>query len=74
MSGKTQVGIDDGIAWITMDDGKVNALSREMIGEIGAALDAAERAGAVTVLRGREGIFSGPASTSPRSGEAPLQA
>jgi len=58
MSDKTRVQIEDGIAWITMDDGKVNALSSEMIGEIGAALDAAENARAVTVLRGREGIFS----------------
>ena len=50
--------IEGGIAWITLDDGKVNALSGETLGELGAALDAAERAGAVTVLRGREGIFS----------------
>ena len=54
----TRVEIDGGIARITLDDGKVNALSRERIGEIGEALDAAERAGAVAVLRGREGIFS----------------
>ena len=58
MSGKTRSVIEDGIAWITLDDGKVNALSSEMIGEIEVALDAAERAGAVTVLGGREGIFS----------------
>lgn len=53
-----QVRIEDGIAWITLDDGKVNALSKERIEEIGAALDAAERAAAVVVLRGRPGIFS----------------
>jgi len=58
MSQKTQIGIDAGIAWVTLDDGKVNAFSPESIGELGAALDAAERAAAVTVLRGREGIFS----------------
>jgi enoyl-CoA hydratase len=58
MSHKTRVGIEDGIAWVTLDDGKVNAMSPEMLGEIGEALDAAESAGAVTVLRGREGIFS----------------
>lgn len=58
MSQKTRVEIADGIAWITMDDGKVNALSSEMIAEIGEALDSAERAGAVVVLSGREGIFS----------------
>jgi enoyl-CoA hydratase len=58
MSNQTRVGIEDGIAWVTMDDGKVNAMSTEMLGAIGEALDAAESAGAVTVLRGREGIFS----------------
>jgi len=58
MNGQIRVEIDDGIAWITLDDGKVNALSRERLGELGEALDAAEGAGAVAVLRGREGIFS----------------
>ncbi len=58
MNDATHVEIDDGIAWITMDDGKVNALSSSMIEDIERALDAAEKAGAVTVLRGREGIFS----------------
>ncbi len=58
MSQRARIEIDDGIAWITLDDGKVNALSTGLIGEIGEALDAAERAKAVTVLRGREGIFS----------------
>ncbi len=58
MSDKTRTEISDGIAWITLDDGKVNAMSSEMLREIGGALDAAERAEAVAVLRGREGIFS----------------
>jgi enoyl-CoA hydratase len=55
---KTRVEVREGIAWITMDDGKVNALSTEMLAAIGEALDAAESAGAVAVLRGRDGIFS----------------
>jgi len=55
---RTRVSLEDGVAWITLDDGKVNALSAAMIAEIGEALDAAERAGAVAVLRGRAGIFS----------------
>ncbi len=58
MSKRVQVDIKDGIAWITLDDGKVNALSSELLGEIGGVLDEAESAAAVTVLRGREGIFS----------------
>ncbi|HKK50949.1 MAG TPA: crotonase/enoyl-CoA hydratase family protein, partial [Myxococcota bacterium] len=52
------LGIEEGIAWITLDDGKVNALSTGRLAEIQAALDEAERADAVVVLRGREGVFS----------------
>lgn len=52
------LGIEAGIAWITLDDGKVNALSTGRLAEIQAALDEAERADAVVVLRGREGVFS----------------
>jgi enoyl-CoA hydratase len=55
---RTRISVEDGVAWITLDDGKVNALSAAMIAEIGEALDGAERAGAVAVLRGHEGIFS----------------
>jgi enoyl-CoA hydratase len=58
MSPSPQIAIEDGIAWITLDDGKVNALSKERIEAIGGALDAAEKAEAVAVLRGRPGIFS----------------
>jgi enoyl-CoA hydratase len=58
MHQRVRTEIADGVARITLDDGKVNAMSSEMLREIGAALDAAEQAGAVAVLRGREGIFS----------------
>ena len=58
MGTRTRVEIEDGIARITLDDGKVNAMSAAMIGDIQAALDAAEKAEAVAVIRGREGIFS----------------
>lgn len=47
------------IATITMDDGKVNALSPLLLEELFAALDRAEQERAVVVLSGREGIFSG---------------
>jgi enoyl-CoA hydratase/carnithine racemase len=50
---------DDGVAVITMDDGKVNALSRDMLGEIGAAFEKAAADGAAVLLTGRPGIFSG---------------
>jgi enoyl-CoA hydratase len=60
MTERAAVAVDvrDGIATITLDDGKVNALSAERLREIGGALGTAEAAGAVAVLRGRDGIFS----------------
>jgi enoyl-CoA hydratase len=58
MAQRTSLEIADGIARITLDDRKVNAMSVEMLAEIEAALGAAEAACAVTVLAGREGIFS----------------
>ena len=49
---------DDRIARITLDDGKVNALSIPMLRELHAALDQAEADGAIVVFGGREGYFS----------------
>jgi enoyl-CoA hydratase len=48
----------DGVATITMDDGKVNALSSHMLAELNAALDRAEADEAAVVLTGRSGVFS----------------
>jgi len=48
----------DATATITMDDGKVNALSMPMFDELNAALDRAEAAGTAVVLAGRPGVFS----------------
>jgi enoyl-CoA hydratase/carnithine racemase len=48
----------DSVATITMDDGKVNALSRPMLTELGAAFDRAAADRAVVVLTGRAGVFS----------------
>lgn len=50
--------LDGGIATIAMDDGKVNALSIEMLKEVLAAFDQAESDGAVVVFTGREKYFS----------------
>jgi enoyl-CoA hydratase len=50
--------LDGRIATITMDDGKVNALSPGMLGRLDAALDRAESDKAVVLLTGREGVFS----------------
>ena len=48
----------DAIGTITMDDGKVNALSLAMLTDLNAAFDQAESDRAVVVLTGREGVFS----------------
>ena len=50
--------LDGGIATVTLDDGKVNALSPVMLAAVDAALDRAAADGAVVVLTGRPGIFS----------------
>ena len=50
--------LDGGIATIAMDDGKVNALSIEMLKAVLACLDRAESDEAVVILTGREGYFS----------------
>src|SRR4051812_25889383 len=52
-------GTRDGVATITMDDGKVNALSLPMQSQLGAALDRALATdAAAVVLAGRPGVFS----------------
>lgn len=48
----------ESIATITMDDGKVNVLSLQMLAAINAALDEAKADRATVVLSGREGTFS----------------
>lgn len=49
---------EGGVTTITMDDGKVNALSPAMQQAVHAGLDVAEAAGDAVVLAGREGRFS----------------
>ncbi|MGB6106605.1 MAG: crotonase/enoyl-CoA hydratase family protein, partial [Mycobacterium sp.] len=52
--------LDESVAVITMDDGKVNALGPAMLTEINAALDSAEADGAgAVVIAGNERVFSG---------------
>ena len=50
--------VEDGVAVVTMDDGKANAVSPVMQDGINAALDQAEQAGLPVVLTGRDGILS----------------
>jgi enoyl-CoA hydratase/carnithine racemase len=58
MSPAVTYKFDGAIATIVMDDGKVNALSLDMLGGLNAALDRALADHAVVVLAGRDGVFS----------------
>jgi enoyl-CoA hydratase len=58
MTELTSYALDAGIATIKMDDGKVNALSADMLAELANALDQAERDEAIVLLIGRERTFS----------------
>jgi enoyl-CoA hydratase len=55
---RTTLEIRDGVAWIALDDGKVNAMSSEMLGEVARRLDEAKEANGPVVLKGRPGMFS----------------
>lgn len=58
MTGLLTYELSDSIATITLDDGRVNVLSPQMLADINAALDQAEADDAVVVLGGRSGVFS----------------
>ncbi len=47
----------DGVAWINIDDGKVNVMSTLFLEAITKRLDEAKDKQAVTVIAGRAGIF-----------------
>ncbi len=49
--------LNDGVACVVMDDGKVNALSPDMLRDLGAALDQAVTDDAAVVLAGRGSVF-----------------
>lgn len=49
---------ENNVATITLQNGKVNAFSHQLIDELQAALDKAEAAKAVVVLTGQPGMFS----------------
>jgi enoyl-CoA hydratase len=50
--------LEGSLAVITLDDGKKNALSLEILTQLGAALDRAQADRAGVLLTGREGVFS----------------
>lgn len=50
---------ENNVSLITMDDGKANVMSVQMLKEINAALDQAEQAGSPVILSGNQKLFSG---------------
>ncbi|PID41712.1 MAG: enoyl-CoA hydratase [Proteobacteria bacterium] len=50
---------EDGVATINLNNGKVNAISHEVIDALHAALDQAEKKSEVVIITGQAGIFSG---------------
>lgn len=59
MSDLVSYHLDDGIATLILSNGKVNAISPEMISAFNAALDQAEKDRAVVIITGQPGILSG---------------
>src|SRR3569623_2066005 len=59
MAERVNYDLKDGVALITLDDGKVNVMSTAMLAEIAAACDRAATEADLAVLRSaRPGIFS----------------
>ncbi|MCY1427610.1 putative enoyl-CoA hydratase [compost metagenome] len=59
MSAPISYQLEDGIALLTLDNGKVNAISPAVIEALNHALDQAEKDRAVVILTGQPGILSG---------------
>ncbi len=59
MSELVTYSLDNGVATLTLNNGKVNAVSHVLIADFHAALDQAEQAKAVVILTGQPGILSG---------------
>jgi len=59
MSELVAYSLDDGIATLTLNNGKVNAFSHELIADFNRGLDRAEADAAVVIVTGQPGILSG---------------
>lgn len=59
MSDLVSYELEDGIATLTLNNGKVNALSPAMFDALNAAFDRAEQDRALVILTGQPGILSG---------------
>ncbi|MCU1717470.1 crotonase/enoyl-CoA hydratase family protein [Pseudomonas sp. 5P_3.1_Bac2] len=59
MSDLISYQLDDGIATLTLANGKVNAISPDVVSAFNAALDRAEQDKAIVIITGQPGILSG---------------
>lgn len=59
MSALVVYSLEDGIATLTLNNGKVNAVSHDLIADFNRALDQAEKDAAVVIVTGQPGILSG---------------
>ncbi len=59
MSDLISYQLEDGIATLTLSNGKVNAISPDVIDAFNAALDRAEQDKAIVIITGQPGILSG---------------
>ena len=59
MSELVSYHLEDGIATLTLSNGKVNAISPDVIAAFNTALDQAEQDRAVVIITGKPGILSG---------------
>ena len=59
MSEPVSYQLDDGVATLTLSNGKVNAISPDVIAGFNQALDRAEQDKAIVIMTGQPGILSG---------------
>ncbi|OZB21707.1 MAG: enoyl-CoA hydratase, partial [Pseudomonas sp. 34-62-33] len=59
MSDLISYQLEDGIATLSLSNGKVNAISPDVIAAFNAALDRAEQDRAIVIITGQPGILSG---------------
>jgi enoyl-CoA hydratase len=59
MDARVTYRIENAIATITMDDGRMNAMTAQMLSELNQALDRAVADQAVVLLTGKAGLFAG---------------
>jgi enoyl-CoA hydratase len=59
MSELVAYSLEDGIATLTLNNGKVNAFSHELITEFNRGLDQAQADAAIVIVTGQPGILSG---------------